>query len=569
MAPSKKDSSTSVVAPSAEVAKGEANASPHRSSRADYRSVLAQLHEPVVIVNENGRICFMNPAGQRCLGKGLAGRLEEYLKTERGKRSVSTASFSLNGEGKITFEIARREIEWTGKPAVLLALHDVSRYMKGAQRARNLHLRRLTLLDQVPSVTYVVALGDHSASPFLSPRFEDLLGRPRHSWQGHPELWRQYIQDEDYHKVVEELTQAISNQQPFTAEYRMTTESGDTVWVHEEASIRKDDGSDPCFLTGFLVDITDKKSRENELQAARSRLEGLEEKHAKELRSSHGRLQHELAQARMKLNNLKTERDLMGKQLNGLSTEIAATTAKLADQTSRRERADKENKDFRIKSEAAIQSVKTLTATKDRIEEQLSERSGEALRAADQFNKEVSRRKRTEKDKAELKEQLSAAKKRAEEIEAERNRSEEDLSERTSELGRAEGRLRQRTDELKQEREKAKQLQADRDKGRKETGELKKSRDSLDKQLKERSEEAQSAGTKLQRETDQRERTEKENHSLRERLASAGRAVRKATECRQRLERWAQDRVAEWNKANKQLAEVSLLLKGHDSREAK
>jgi len=526
------------------------------ASTGDYRSLLAQLSEPVAIVNQAGRICFMNPAGQRCLAKGLTAQVENYLKSQRGKRPVSTASFPLDGEGRVTLEISRREIQWAGKPAVLLTLHDVSRYVKNAQRARKAHLRRLSLLDDVPLATYVMSLGDRSVTPFFSAQFEKLLGYPPQDWQDHPELWRQFIHNEDYQKVAEELAQAIRSQRPFTIEYRLKVKDGRTIWVREVARVHKDDPSGGCVVSGHLTDITQEKSRGRLLDALKRRLSEMERKHAKELQESQRELRRELSEAKDALSKLKAERTLLNQQLNERSAELVRIQNQLAAEIASRERAVKENKDLRVKLHTARDSVESLSATKERLEEELSERAGEALRLTDHLRKEIARRKQVEQRRAELEHELGAARRNAERMEAERNRLEEKLSQRSAEIERATSRAKQHAEELKQERERARQLQAQLDAAKKDLQQLTASRQQLEKQAAQKSVELEATASKLKQEQDHRRRAEEELRTLRQKLASAQQEARRLAECRRRFEQWADDRAAEMNAASTQLKEI-------------
>ena len=106
-------------------------------SKADFRALVAELRDPVIILNRLGTICFMNPAAKAFLMHGLGARLEEYLNKHRNKNAMTQVRFHLKGRGDVILKIARHRIQWIGKPAVLVSMQDVTQYVKAATRMRD------------------------------------------------------------------------------------------------------------------------------------------------------------------------------------------------------------------------------------------------------------------------------------------------------------------------------------------------------------------------------------------------------------------------------------------------
>ncbi|WP_338739584.1 GAF domain-containing protein [Haloplanus salilacus] len=63
---------------------------------------------------------------------------------------------------------------------------------------------------------------------------------------------------------------AVFDGDAFDIEYRIDVD-GSTRWIHERAECRRDDSGDPVAAIGVLRDITDRKGRERQLDAARKR----------------------------------------------------------------------------------------------------------------------------------------------------------------------------------------------------------------------------------------------------------------------------------------------------------
>ena len=535
-------------------------------ARADYRSLVAELIDPVVIVNRLGRIGFMNPAAHQWLKNGLAVRLEQYLNTDPGKRGNGKVRFKLDDGTSITLEVARRDITWAGKPAVLVALHDISRHVRATQRTRNAHLRKLSLLGDVSVATYVVALDDGSVPPFLSRQFEDLLGRPRESWRENAELWRQFIHDEDYERVVQDLTQAIKNQQPFEAEYRMTTDSGEVIRVREEARVQKDKATNQSFLIGFLVDVTNETQTKEQLTAARAELAEIKARHSQELAKAREQVQRELTEARRAVEKLSAERTGLESRLSESAAEAVKMAEQLQNQTSQREQAKKESLSLRRKLDETHQATAEVRATVDSLTKQLGERSGEVLKTSRQLEQEASRRNQLERENAALTLQIGAARQTAERLKGEHRRLETELAERSVELQKI---LRQRECEIsehRQEQDKAEQSRQQLVEARRQVEALQAERRPLEKQLKERSAELRKTTDGVSRQASDLKQEQDKNERLRQQIAKAKGQVEALQAERRPLEKQLKERSAELQKATDWVSRQTSELKQEQSK---
>ncbi len=61
---------------------------------------------------------------------------------------------------------------------------------------------------------------------------------------------------------------AKSTGEPFCVEYRFRAKDGRFVWVHDEATLVRDETATPRFWQGFMLDITERKQAEEQLERA-------------------------------------------------------------------------------------------------------------------------------------------------------------------------------------------------------------------------------------------------------------------------------------------------------------
>ena len=99
---------------------------------ADFRALVENLAEPVLIVDRAGKTLFMNPRAEQVLANGLLERVEAHVKKLRHRRRVSQVRFPVDGAGDLILRIRLSNLSWQGQPAMVVALRDVTPYVNTA-----------------------------------------------------------------------------------------------------------------------------------------------------------------------------------------------------------------------------------------------------------------------------------------------------------------------------------------------------------------------------------------------------------------------------------------------------
>jgi PAS domain S-box-containing protein len=145
--------------------------------------------------------------------------------------------------------------------------HDISQRLS-AQRARaETEIKFRMLVEQVAAVSYIAELGVKGQWLYVSPQVEAMFGYPVEEWLSTSTDWIRHIPLED-HPIVHAAEEASSRGEPFQAEYRVMRKDGQTIWVSDTAVVVRGSDSHPV-MEGLIVDITDRKLLENQLQQAR------------------------------------------------------------------------------------------------------------------------------------------------------------------------------------------------------------------------------------------------------------------------------------------------------------
>ncbi len=148
----------------------------------------------------------------------------------------------------------------------LNAQHE--RLREESERRNRLIGRYRMLIEGTNAVSWeaVPPDGDYS---YVSPQAERLLGFGTSEWLQRG-FWRRHVHEEDLDAVLRARDEAIGGSMEYSCEYRLRNSSGDAMWVEEIGSVVGDEegngNSVPVALRGILLDITQRKAAEYEIQ---------------------------------------------------------------------------------------------------------------------------------------------------------------------------------------------------------------------------------------------------------------------------------------------------------------
>jgi PAS domain S-box-containing protein len=155
---------------------------------------------------------------------------------------------------------------------------DVSERIQAMERIQIAEERYRQIVEHTPVVSYQEAPHEHAFSPdsgllYVSPQMERILGYPLARWE-EPGFWSSVTHPDDLAAMADGARSA-GNPDTFRCEYRMIAADGSIVWFHDEAHLVRDTHGNPVSWQGVLVDVTERREAEEELQRARGRLQAL------------------------------------------------------------------------------------------------------------------------------------------------------------------------------------------------------------------------------------------------------------------------------------------------------
>lgn len=131
------------------------------------------------------------------------------------------------------------------------------------------------LVEQMPAIVYLASLEQPGKLLYISPRIGDCLGYPVELWRENPEGILAGVHPEDRPGLIEQLSRTYEHHTPLRTEYRMLKRDGRARWMLDEARVVRDETGHALFLQGLLVDITEDKENQRDLEYYRRRLEDL------------------------------------------------------------------------------------------------------------------------------------------------------------------------------------------------------------------------------------------------------------------------------------------------------
>lgn len=119
-----------------------------------------------------------------------------------------------------------------------------------------------SMVDHGPAVTYIDAADDAASTIYISPQVEGLLGFTPAEWCADADLWTRILHPDDRVRAIAENARHNETGEPFVLEYRMFANDGRIVWVHDEATMVRDERGIPRYSHGVIMDISERKRAE-------------------------------------------------------------------------------------------------------------------------------------------------------------------------------------------------------------------------------------------------------------------------------------------------------------------
>lgn len=128
------------------------------------------------------------------------------------------------------------------------------------------------LVAASPVTIYTCSVTAPHALTYVSPNLTRLTGYEPEKFLRQTRFWLSHIHPEDRRRVVEQLPKLWADD-VHQQEYRLRTQDGNYLWVHDQLRLVRDLAGEPQEIIGYWMDITERKGYEDALSTFNDELE--------------------------------------------------------------------------------------------------------------------------------------------------------------------------------------------------------------------------------------------------------------------------------------------------------
>jgi PAS domain S-box-containing protein len=236
----------------------------------------------MAIVSPEGKYTYVNAAFARMMGyaqpEGMVGKpwaemhaatdvrpVEDEIRAALKRDGKWFGSLTIHRDGQpLPLEMSVTMLPDRG---VVTVGRDISDRYRAEQFREEAEEKYRTLVEQVAAISYIAELGRDGQWLYVSPQVETMFGFAVDDWLAGSRQWMRHVHSED-HGVVDAAEEASKRGERFQAEYRVIRHDGRVIWVSDTAVVVPGSDSHP-LMEGIIVDITERKQFEAQLQQAR------------------------------------------------------------------------------------------------------------------------------------------------------------------------------------------------------------------------------------------------------------------------------------------------------------
>lgn len=210
----------------------------------------------------------------------LSGEKIRHYETKRLHKDGHSIDISLtispvrDGTGQVTgYSTIERNITWRKEREAEIQLLQ--------KKTEQQHQRLETIIANIPGIVYVGS-GNEDASEqtmdFISDYAEKMLGYPISEWNGVNNFWETVVHPDDWQDAVAKANEIYESGKAGFTSFRCITKAGKTIYVEAHSSIITDKNGSRIGTSGVIIDISERKRAEDNLEQSKVLLAALNQR---------------------------------------------------------------------------------------------------------------------------------------------------------------------------------------------------------------------------------------------------------------------------------------------------
>ena len=258
------------------------------------RGITNSAHDAIVVMNEQGRVTYWNPAAQAIFGycesetigcdlyqlvlsQGEAASQQLCIRTilQSGPGAGFGKARELPARRKdgsiVPVELSLSVLPLHGERHAIGIFRDVSERNRAALSARKSEERFNQLAENISEVFWILN-GGNGEPEYVSAAYEQIWERSRESLYRNPRSWLDSIHPDD-RTATARVSYRQLHGEAVTSEYRIVTPSGRRKWIRDRSFPIVDAMGKVIRIVGIAEEFTLRKKAEQSLQVLTARLQ--------------------------------------------------------------------------------------------------------------------------------------------------------------------------------------------------------------------------------------------------------------------------------------------------------
>ncbi|WP_013325177.1 PAS domain S-box protein [Gloeothece verrucosa] len=235
-----------------------------RESEDRLSRIITTISDGLIVVNNQGNIKFINPAGEKLFGRSQEELLEQHFGVPFVDGKTTEIFIRHANQQLIVAEMRVGLIIWEQQKAHLISLRDITE-RKQIEKALSESEQRLeSILNSIEDVVWSTSATTLNLI-YLNPATERVYGCSIEQLLAEGNLWFNLVHPDDQ-ALIDAHFKALEDTGHSEYEYRIVRPDGTVRWLYSRSRTIYDPTGKPIRFEGIDSDITERKSFTEQLQ---------------------------------------------------------------------------------------------------------------------------------------------------------------------------------------------------------------------------------------------------------------------------------------------------------------